>query len=108
METVKATEAAEAATNINREDWINGATDLVMSGDYQYDRSTPKSQEAFVSLDNVMEDALGLDSIKDLLTKWLHGAECCDMRDIFTTAVRSLIAIQLIQMADDFNIGVRL
>jgi len=107
METVKAIEAAEAATNINRDDWIDGAAELVMSGEYQYDRSTPKGQEAFISLDNVMEDVLGLDCTKDLLTKWLHGAECCDMRDIFTTAVRSLVAIQLIQMADDFNIGVK-
>ena len=108
MQTTHATEAAEAATNINREDWINGATDLVMSGAYQYDRSTRRGKEAFISLENVMEDAMGMDEVKDLLTKWLLGAECCDIRDIFTTAVRGLVAIHLSQMADDFNIGVRL
>jgi|GEM_PF-4718567 len=107
MQTTHATEAAEAATNINREDWISGAAELVMRGEHQYDRSTTKSKEAFISLDNVMEDVMGLDSIKDLLTKWMHGAECCDMRDIFSTAVRALIATHLSQMADDFNIGVR-
>lgn len=107
MITTHATEVSLAATNINRDDWIDGAAELVMSGEYQYDRSTTKSKEAFISLDNVMEDVMGMDSIKDLLTKLLHGAECCDMRDIFSTAVRALIATHLSQMADDFNIGVR-
>jgi hypothetical protein len=78
METVTATQASEAATNINREDWINGATDLVMSGDYQYDRSTWKGKEAFISLDNVMEDVMAMYSVKLLLMKWIQGGEYRD------------------------------
>lgn len=106
METVKATQAAEAATNINREDWINGATDLVMSGEYQYDRSTPKSKGAFISLDNVMEDVMGHDSVKHVIQKWLLGNECCDSRDELRLMVKNYAMIALMQMADDFNIGV--
>ncbi|WP_276755629.1 hypothetical protein [Pseudoalteromonas marina] len=107
METVKATKAAEAANNINREDWINGATDLVMSGEYQYDRSTWNSKEAFISLDNIMEDVMGMDCTKEILTDWIKGGECCDMRDQLNNVVSNAVRVHLWQMADDFNIGVR-
>ena len=107
METVKATKAAEAATNINREDWINGATDLVMSGEYQYDRSTWNSKETFISLDNVMEDVMGMDCTKEILTDWIKGGECCDYRDELRVMVSGAVSFHLWQMADDFNIGVR-
>ena len=45
MQTITAIEAAEAATNIHRVDWIHGAAELVLNNTVQYDRSTPKSQE---------------------------------------------------------------
>ena len=106
METVKAIQAAEAATNINREDWIDGATDLVMSGGYQYDRSTWRGKEAFISLDNVMEDVMGMDCSKEILTDWIKGGECCDMRDQLRNIVFNAVSFHLAQMADDFNIGV--
>ncbi len=106
MQTTHATEAALAATNINREDWINGAAELVMGGEHQYDRSTPKSKEAFISLDNVMEDVMGSGVVKGLLIKWMHGEECCDCRDGLTSVVMNDIRCLLSQMADDFNIGV--
>lgn len=106
MITTHATQAAEAVTNINREDWINGATDLVMSGEYQYDRSTWNSKEAFISLDNVMEDVMGMDEVKKLLVDWLQGGECCDMRDQLNNVVSNAISFHLCQMANDFNIGV--
>ena len=108
METVTAKQAAEAATNISREDWINGATDLVMSGGYQYDRSTWNSKEAFISLDNVMEDVMGMDCTKEILTDWIKGGECCDCRDELVGLVKFMVSLHLSQMADDFNIGVRL
>ncbi|QDP52627.1 MAG: hypothetical protein Tp185DCM00d2C31949991_12 [Prokaryotic dsDNA virus sp.] len=107
MITTHATKAAEAATNINREDWINGATDLVMSGEYQYDRSTWNSKEAFISLDNVMEDVMGMDEVKKLLVDWLQGGECCDYRDQLNNVVSNVVRFHLWQMADDFNVGVR-
>ena len=106
METVTATQAAEAATNINREDWVNGATDLVMSGDYQYDRSTRRGKEAFISLNNIMEDVMGMLSVKLLLMKWMQGEECCDSRDELIRLTRVMVVHHLSQMADDFNIGV--
>ena len=40
MQTIKATEAADAAQNINRSDWLIGATELVLTNQVQYDRST--------------------------------------------------------------------
>ena len=54
MQTIHATEAADAAQNINRSDWIIGATELVLTNQVQYDRSTLSSKEAFISLDNVL------------------------------------------------------
>ncbi|HEY7866535.1 MAG TPA: hypothetical protein VIC51_11095 [Psychromonas sp.] len=107
MITIHAKEAAEAAQNINREDWVNGATALIMKGNYQYDRSTHHSKEAFISLGNVMEDVMGMDSVKDLVIDWLHGAECCDRRDNLKAIVENEIGDLLSQMADDFNVGVR-
>lgn len=106
MITIHAKEAAESAQNINREDWLVGATKLVMEGNHQYDLSTPKSKEAFISLDNVMEDVMGMDSVKELATDWLHGAECCDCRDNFRAIVENEIGGLLSLMADDFNVGV--
>ncbi len=106
MQTIHATAAAEAATNINRVDWIHGAAELVLANEVQYDRSTPKSNEVFISLDNVMEDVMGSDAVKGLLIKWMHGEECCDCRDGLTSVVMNDIRCLLSQMADDFNIGV--
>ena len=65
MQTIKAKEAAQAAININRVDWIHGAAELVLNNQVKYDRSTWKSKEAFISLDNVMEDVMSMDSMKD-------------------------------------------
>jgi len=107
MITVYATQAAEAATNINREDWINGATDLVMSGDYQYDRSTRRGKEAFISLDNIMDDVMASDLATREIKAWIQGGECCDHRDNVIMLARGYVVLALSQMADDFNIGVK-
>jgi len=106
MQTITATEAAEAATNIDRVDWIHGAAELVLNHQVQYDRSTPKSKEAFISLDNVMEDIMGLDSMKGEIISWLSGEECFDCRDNVMAIVQNEICGLLSEMADDFNIGV--
>ena len=106
MQTIKAKEAAQAAMNINRVDWIHGAAELVLNNQVQYDRSTWKSKEAFISLDNVMEDVMGMDSVKDELISWLSGAECCDSRDNIRAIVQNEIFGLLSAMADDFEIGV--
>lgn len=106
MQTIHATEAAEAAININRVDWIHGAAELVLANEVQYDRGTPKSKEAFISLDNVMEDVMGNETTKKLIMKWMQGAECCDCRDLLNIVVGNYIKSLLAQMADDFNIGV--
>lgn len=103
METVK---ASDISTELNREDWINGATDLVMSDEYQYDRSTWNSKEAFISLDNIMEDVMGMGATKEILTDWIKGGECCDMRDQLNNVVSNAVSFHLWQMANDFNIGV--
>ena len=105
MQTITATEAAEAAININRVDWIHGAAELVLANDVQYDRSTRRGKEAFISLDNVMEDVMGLDATKRIIQKWLLGDECCDKRDELNLLVKGCVMIALMQMADDFNIG---
>ncbi len=107
MQTTHATEAALAAANINREDWINGAAELVMSGEYQYDRSTPKSKEAFISRGSVIEDISCTDEYELLIIKWLDGGECCDCRDELRNMILDETMSLLSQMADDFNIGVR-
>ena len=106
MQTTHAKEAAEAATNINREDWISGAAELVLNNQVQYDRSTRKGKEAFISLDNVMEDVMGMHSVKLLLMKWMQGEECCDSRDELVRLVNVMITHHLSMMADDFNVGV--
>ena len=106
MQTIHAAEAAEAATNINRVDWIHGAAELVLANKVQYDRSTRKGKEAFISLDNVMEDVMGNETTKKLIIKWMQGAECCDCRDLLNIVVGNYIRVFLTQMADDFNIGI--
>lgn len=106
MQTITAIEAAQAATNINRVDWIHGAAELVLANEVQYDRSTPKSKEAFISLDNIMEDVMAYYSVKSIVTKWMLGDDCCDCRDELKEGVNGIILIHLSQMADDFNIGV--
>ncbi len=106
MQTTHATEAALAAANINREDWISGAAELVMSGKHQYDRSTTKSKEAFISLDNVMEDVMASDLATREVKAWIQGGECCDHRDNVSQLARGYVFLALSQMADDFNIGV--
>ena len=102
MQTITATDAAESASNIHRTDWIIGATELVLTNQVQYDRSTPKSKEAFISLDNVLCDV----DTTPIVKHWLLGAECCDQRDTLNTIVGAEIMRLLKQMADDFEIGV--
>lgn len=102
MQTIHATEAADAAQNINRSDWIVGATELVLTNQVQYDRSTSSSKEAFISLDNVLDDV----EIKQNVKSWILGAECCDERDKVITIVGAEIMRLLKLMADDFGVGV--
>ena len=78
MQTIHATEAAEAATNINRADWIHGAAELVLANEVQYDRSGERYQEAFISRESVVEDISCTDEYELLIIKWLDGGECCD------------------------------
>ena len=106
MKTIHATEAAEAAINIDRVDWIHGAAELILNNQVQYDRSTSKSKEAFISLDNVMEDVMNEDKFKVNIMDWLAGGECCDHRDEILIITTTRICILLTIMADDFNIGV--
>lgn len=106
MQTITAIEAAEAATNIHRVDWIHGAAELVLTNQVQYDRSTPKSKEAFISLDNVMEDVMGEVAAERLLMRWFLGSECCDERDALGDILHDEVGKLISQMADDFNIGV--
>ena len=106
MTTIHATEAAESAQNTNRCDWVVGATELVLTNQVQYDRSTRRGKEAYISLDNVLEDVLGMDATKELVKRWLMGSECCDERDTLNTIVGAEIMRLLKQMADDFEIGV--
>lgn len=102
MQTIHATEAADAAQNINRHDWLIGATELVLTNQVQYDRSTPNSKEAFISLDNVLCDI----DTTPIVKRWLLGSECCDERDTLNTIVGAEIMRLLKLMADDFGIGV--
>lgn len=102
MQTIHATEAAGAAQNINRHDWLIGATELVLTNQVQYDRSSPNNKEAFVSLDNVLCDI----DTAPIVKRWLLGSECCDERDTLNTIVGAEIMRLLKLMADDFGIGV--
>ena len=102
MQTVKATDAAQTASNTPREDWLVGATELVLTNQVQYDRSTPHSKEAYISLDNVLCDI----DTTPIVKRWLLGAECCDERDALNAIVGTEIMRLLKQMADDFEIGV--
>ena len=102
MQTIKAKEAAQAAININRVDWIHGAAELVLNNQVQYDRSTERSKEAFISRENVLCDI----DVMPTLNKWLDGGECCDCRDELRELLRNELCVLLSQMADDFEIGV--
>lgn len=106
MQTIHATEAAEAATNINRVDWIHGAAELVLANKVQYDRSTRKGKEAFISRESVIEDISCTDEYELLIIKWLDGGECCDCRDELRNLILNEAMSLLSVMADDFNIGV--
>ena len=106
MQTIKAKEAAQAAMNINRVDWIHGAAELVLNNQVQYDRSTEHSKEAFISLDNVMEDVMASDLATREVKAWIQGGECCDHRDNVSLLARGYVFLALSQMADDFGIGV--
>tara|TARA_R110002124_G_C8974544_1_gene515782 strand:+ start:32690 stop:33013 length:324 start_codon:yes stop_codon:yes gene_type:complete len=107
MQTIHATEAAEAATNINREDWISGAAELVLANEVQYDRSGENYREAFISRDSVIEDISCTDEYELLIIKWLDGGECYDCRDELRNMILNESMSLLSVMADDFNIGVR-
>lgn len=98
MQTIHATEVADAAQNISRHDWIVGATELVLTNQVQYDRSTPNNKEAFISLDNVLDYV----EIKQNVKSWILGSECCDERDKAITIVGAEIMRLLKLMTDDF------
>ena len=102
MQTITAAEAADAAQNIYRSDWVIGATELVLTNQVQYDRSAPCYKEAFISLDNVLCDI----DTTPIVKNWLLGSECCDERDALNTIVGAEIMRLLKLMADDFEIGV--
>lgn len=106
MQTITATEAAQAATNIHRVDWIHGAAELVLDNKVQYDRSTPKSKEAFICRQNVMDDMCEVEEYTKIMNDWLDGAECCDCRDAMRELILNGTMAELSRMADDFNIGV--
>lgn len=107
MQTTHATEAALAATNINREDWISGAAELVLNNRVQYDRSTPKSKEAFICRQNIIDDMCETEEYTSIISKWVDGGECCDYRDDLRILILNESMRLLSVMADDFNIGVR-
>jgi hypothetical protein len=102
MQTIHATEAADAAQNIYRSDWIEGAAKLVAANEAQYDRSTEWSNERLISRDNVCDSI----DMMPLINKWLDGAECCDCRDELSELIYNAAYDELQQMADDFEIGV--
>ena len=106
MITIHATEAAEAAANINRVDWIDGAAELVMGGEHQYDRSTPKGKEAFICRQNIIDDMCETEEYTNTINKWVDGGECCDCRDELRNMILNEAMSLLPVMADDFNIGV--
>lgn len=106
MQTIHATEAAEAATNINRVDWIHGAAELVLSNQVQYDRSTSRYSEFLISRADALENVSCTSEYEALITEWLDGGECCDCRDKLRVMVLDEIMQVLSEMADDFNIGV--
>lgn len=105
MITIHATEAALAATNINRVDWVHGAAELVMGGEHQYDRSTPKGKEAFICRQNIIDDMCETEEYTNTINKWVDGGECCDCRDELRNMILNEAMSLLSVMADDFNIG---
>ncbi len=106
MQTIHATEAAEAATNINRVDWIQGAAELVLANEVQYDRSTPKSKEAFICRQNVMNEMCEVEEYTKIMNNWLDSDESYDCRDAIRKLILDEIYAKLSRMAWDFNIGV--
>ena len=106
MQIITATEAAEAAININRVDWVNGAAELVLTNQVQYDRSTAKSKEAFICRQNIMDDMCEVEEYTSIINKWVDGGECCDCRDELRNLILNEAMSLLSVMADDFNIGV--
>ena len=102
MNTVKAKDAAIAAKNSNRCDWIEGAARLVAANEVQYDRSTEWSNERLINRDNICNSL----DIMPLINKWLDGEECCDCRDELSEMIYNAAYDELKQMADDFEIGV--
>ncbi len=106
MQTIHATEAAEAATNINRVDWIHGAAELVLANEVQYDRSTRRVFEAFICRQNVMDDMCEVEEYTKIMNDWVDGAECCDCRDAVRKLILDEVCAELSRMAWDFNIGV--
>lgn len=106
MQTIHATEAAEAAININRIDWIQGAAELVLANKVQYDRSTRKGKEAFICRQNIMDDMCEVEEYTKIMNNWIDGAECCDCRDALRKLILDETCAELSRMAWDFNIGV--
>lgn len=102
METVKAKDAAVAAKNISRCDWVEGVAKLVAENKAQYDRSTDWNNERLINRDNVCNNI----DMMPLINKWLDGAECCDCRDELSELIYNAAYDELKQMADDFEIGV--
>lgn len=106
MQTIHAAEAAGAAININRVDWIHGAAELVLSNEVQYDRSTASSKEAFICRQNIIDDMCETEEYTNIINKWVDGGECCDCRDELRNLILNEAMSLLSVMADDFNIGV--
>lgn len=102
MLTVKAKDAAIAANNINRCDWIEGAARLVAANEVQYDRSTEWGIERLINRDNICDSL----DVMPLINNWLDGEECCDCRDELSEMIYNAAYDELKQMADDFEIGV--
>lgn len=102
MNIIKAKDAAIAAKNINRSDWVEGAAKLVAANEVQYDRSTEWNAEHLISRDNVCNSI----DMMPLINKWLDGDECCDCRDELSELIYNAAYDELQQMADDFEIGV--
>lgn len=106
MQTIHATEAAEAAININRVDWIHGAAELVLNNQVQYDRSTSHNKEAFICRQSIIDDMCETEEYTNIINKWVDGGECCDYRDDLRILILNDAMADLSRMADDFNIGV--
>lgn len=102
MNIIKAKDAAIAAKNINRCDWVEGAAKLVATNEVQYDRSTEWNSERLINRDNICNSL----DVMPLINKWLDGEECCDCRDELSEMIYNAAYDELKQMAYDFEIGV--